>query len=129
MNPWAIIITFLLCSPALAMEKIQLDFIYNSSNHDAASSKAVVQDGESVESQYGRGDIDTVISMTPSVEVKNGQKQILVDIMIKNYREGDLISESNPQIITTPGKKAHISMNDSELEEDYRISVTAKTIR
>lgn len=127
MKFWVMLFIGSLALTAHGKEKIELDFIYNSSSHDAASSKAIVQDGDSVESQYGRGDIDTVISMTPTIEIKDGHKRILVDIIIKNYREGDLISESNPQLVTIPGKKAHISMNDSELEEDYRISVTAKT--
>ena len=112
-----------------AKQRIQLDMRYNSSGHEAVNQQKTVLEGESFESQFGRGDIDTVISMTPSLETNRGQPVVMVDVSIQNFRDGDLISESNPQIIAQPGQRATVSVRDSDLDEEYKLSVNASVLR
>ena len=58
----------LMTVPALAKEKISLDFTYKLSPLKKAASNKVVESGESMEKEIGRGDIDTVVTMTPTLE-------------------------------------------------------------
>jgi len=106
-----------------------MDFTYKVSQQSAIG-KQTVRSGESIEREIGRGDIDTLVTMIPVLERKKaGPDKIMVEISIKNFREGDLISESNPQIVALQGKTKELTLKDETLGEDLKLSISAKSVQ
>jgi len=116
-------------SLAATKERIAMDFTYKVSQQSAIG-KQTVRSGESIEREIGRGDIDTLVTMIPVLERKKaGPDKIMVEISIKNFREGDLISESNPQIVALQGKTKELTLKDETLGEDLKLSISAKSVQ
>jgi len=129
-RPLMLILALLVLSiTGQAKERISLDFSYNGSALMKADGKGVVESGQTILKEFGRGDIDTVIAMTPRLEGNPKDKSIHIDISVKNFRDGDLISESTPQVVATPGKQSTLSLTDETLNEEFKISLTAKTLQ
>ena len=125
------IVTFFLITPFFAQAKgrIALDFSYKGNTLLKTAGKGVVERGETILKEFGRGDIDTVISMTPTFEGNSKTESIHIEISVKNFRDGDLISETSPQVVTVPGQEATLSLKDETLTENFKLSLTAKTLQ
>lgn len=119
--------------PVSSSKKIALQFSYQDTLSPALTGKEVIFSGESLRKEFERGDIDTVLTMTPHIEKEvptpNGgsRKEISIMVNVKNFREGDLISEASNEVSVQDGELAKLSTKDSRLSDIYQISITPKT--
>ena len=109
--------------------RIALDFSYKGNTLSDIAGQGVVESGQTILKEFGRGDIDTVISLTPTFDKAHPAQSIHIEINVKNFRDGDLISESTPQITAISGQEATLSLTDKTLNEQFKLSFTAKTLQ
>jgi|GEM_PF-2061591 len=122
-----VLLTFLVAPQnGFAKERISMNFSYENNLNLPFKGRQILKEGESLKKEFGRGDIDTVLTLTPHVE---NSKEISVEINIKNFREGDLISESTEELKVQDGQLAHVANEDLKLQESYKISITPKTLK